>query len=894
MQKKIRLFMRRYWLFGMAGCLVFFVSIINVFPNGFTFSGGDVEQYFNLDYAIKNFGYTWSNLLGEGFFLQYFSYNLYYFPIYLASSFFKVSLSQQSFFYFFIFLFFSFCSFYFALSFFTKDKIEKVNFKYKILFSLVYTFNTYTFYNFYYTWGYSPFLFLYVLIPVMFGATYQFFGELTKKIDYKNLSILGMFFFLSNIANGNMPFFISLNILLFLFIAGLFVIKNGKSNIFLFLRKTLTYYFVYLLAIFWSVIPQIPEMFRQLNIYSQNEGVFDLKKWLLWQSVKFSNIFFISSGTKEFIKDMGFLGYLSLGVFLMLFISILLNKRKKKSLLLFIFLLVCCIFLMNKGRGIFDDSFVWMIFSNPILSSIRSFDKTFIFLPFFVILVIFLNFKGIFDRYKYVLIAFLVLNLFSVYPFFTGEIQTKYSTAFKSGENYLNAEYSYIHKIPIEYFSSANKLNKSILDKKILRVPYNVLNSTGWINYPKWNVVGADPTKQLFDYPSVYMNSVGSFGIWNYGKIWNEQGNEESKWILPVASLLNVKYVIYHKDVADKFIAQTIGKIRYYEENNLIIKIEDNDYFNVYRINIKLLQHLYTAQNFIVSQRTVEDLPEIVSSPDWQTHSVVFFRGQNKGKETALESIKSQSPTGANTPVLEFKKINPTKYRVRVHGASGVFPLVFSESFHDGWKAYLNQNVNLKNKNDNSKLKIDNYKILDGNTEDQVAKEELWDFVDSGYVTTLGDGKEKKIEHKKWDGLKEKLNYVEKYQIDFVSKNFQGTIQNDNLPNGNIFETWLKKPLDNSNHLMANGYANSWVIDTNFICNPAPSSPQPSPRIGEGVRCIQNPDGSYDFEIIVEFWPQRLFYVGLFISGTTLLACLGYLGYAFYDRRKNAEIFNEN
>jgi len=304
MQKKIRLFMRRYWLFGMAGCLVFFVSIINVFPNGFTFSGGDVEQYFNLDYAIKNFGYTWSNLLGEGFFLQYFSYNLYYFPIYLASSFFKVSLSQQSFFYFFIFLFFSFCSFYFALSFFTKDKIEKVNFKYKILFSLVYTFNTYTFYNFYYTWGYSPFLFLYVLIPVMFGATYQFFGELTKKIDYKNLSILGMFFFLSNIANGNMPFFISLNILLFLFIAGLFVIKNGKSNIFLFLRKTLTYYFVYLLAIFWSVIPQIPEMFRQLNIYSQNEGVFDLKKWLLWQSVKFSNIFFISSGTKEFIKDM--------------------------------------------------------------------------------------------------------------------------------------------------------------------------------------------------------------------------------------------------------------------------------------------------------------------------------------------------------------------------------------------------------------------------------------------------------------------------------------------------------------------------------------------------------------------------------------------------------------
>jgi hypothetical protein len=55
------------------------------------------------------------------------------------------------------------------------------------------------------------------------------------------------------------------------------------------------------------------------------------------------------------------------------------------------------------------------------------------------------------------------------------------------------------------------------------------------------------------------------------------------------------------------------------------------------------------------------------------------------------------------------------------------------------------------------------------------------------------------------------------------------------------------------------------------------------------VKCVKNADGSYDFEIIVEFWPQRLFYIGLIISGTTLLACFGYLGWEM-GRRKNLRL----
>ena len=331
--------------------------------------------------------------------------------------------------------------------------------------------------------------------------------------------------------------------------------------------------------------------------------------------------------------------------------------------------------------------------------------------------------------------------------------------------------------------------------------------------------------------------------------------------------------------------------------------IQVGNEFNLFSSTDGFLPHFYTSRESIVSGRTVDNLPRIFSSSEWQTRSVIFLVGQNVGKEMMLKKIldndqnlsdgilssnqsdnipddsmiTSRLSENSNTlPVLEFKKIDPIKYRVRVHGASGVFPLIFSESFHDGWKVYLNQNVNLKNRNDN----LGNYKILDGNAEDQATKDELQNYIAKSYITDLGSGSNKTIKHKEWVGGKEQLDYMEKYNVDFVSKNFQGSIQNDNLPNGNIFETWFQKPLNNNNnHLMANGYANSWVIDTDEIC------------ANSNVKCIKNADGTYDFELVVEFWPQRLFYIGLVLSGVALLGCFIYLGYGWRRRNKSCKYY---
>jgi len=190
-------------------------------------------------------------------------------------------------------------------------------------------------------------------------------------------------------------------------------------------------------------------------------------------------------------------------------------------------------------------------------------------------------------------------------------------------------------------------------------------------------------------------------------------------------------------------------------------------------------------------------------------------------------------------PAIEFNKVNPIKYIVRVHQARANFPIVFSESFNKWWKVYL------VNKFEGYKAES-KYNIIEGNEADQASKEELLFYVDKGWLSALGDG--------------------------FISKNLQGTIQNDNLAKGHFWDSWLKKPLSEENHLLVNGYANSWLINLNDI--------------KKSGKYIQNSDGSIDFELVVEFWPQRLFCLGLLISGITLLACLGYLVYSWKKSNK--------
>lgn len=154
------------------------------------------------------------------------------------------------------------------------------------------------------------------------------------------------------------------------------------------------------------------------------------------------------------------------------------------------------------------------------------------------------------------------------------------------------------------------------------------------------------------------------------------------------------------------------------------------------------------------------------------------------------------SPASAQTtPKITFSEINPTRYRVLISGAKDPYTLVFSDSFHDGWKAYI------------TKAEGQNRTQLGASSDGKI------------YL----DGDVKRVTSPRT----------------FFSSDF--------------LKFWDRKLIPEERHLMTNGFANSWYI-----------TPEDA-----GLRS--------DYEIIVEFWPQRLFYFGLLVSGVTLLLCLLYL-----------------
>jgi hypothetical protein len=192
----------------------------------------------------------------------------------------------------------------------------------------------------------------------------------------------------------------------------------------------------------------------------------------------------------------------------------------------------------------------------------------------------------------------------------------------------------------------------------------------------------------------------------------------------------------------------------------------------------------------------------------------VVLRSTNELADSRINELR-------NLPRITFVKVNPTKYKIKVEGAKEPYMLVFSESFHSGWRLYM----------DNMKRERMTLMGVLG----KVAREITGLFLDDkGYgedVASYFDGEIKEGTHR--------MTFLEPA----------------------TFETWGKKSIVEDRHFLVNGYANSWYITPEDV------------------------GGKENYELIVEFWPQRLFYIELFVSGMTLVGCLGYLGYDFTRKR---------
>jgi hypothetical protein len=171
------------------------------------------------------------------------------------------------------------------------------------------------------------------------------------------------------------------------------------------------------------------------------------------------------------------------------------------------------------------------------------------------------------------------------------------------------------------------------------------------------------------------------------------------------------------------------------------------------------------------------------------------------------EAVSMNGRVQEKEPEITFKKINPTRYVVDVK-TKKPFWLVFSESFHAGWKAYMRRETGDRIQ----KSEVRSQRLEDGDRRPEV--------------------NEKTKEH--WSAL---------------------------------VSAWRDKDkrIELTEHQMVNGYANGWYV---------PVGQKTEVR---GKRLEEEGEITGDFQIVLEYKPQRLFEIGVLISGVTFVSCIGYL-----------------
>ena len=784
--------------------IILTVANLNRFPDGYAYAGLDMIYPLDLSKCIEELSSIWGRS-SLGNFSHVYGYVMYYYLIYLLSLPFRLSASSQSIVYMYIFLFSSYWGMYYSIKLF--DVEGKTNHFQKNLFAFLYTFNFYTVYVFYFQYGYSPFLLLYPIFPCILATTHRYFLErkYTKQLYY--LCLIIIFVFLSSIPNSHIPFLSSMTVVISCFILlSIFLKRVSPKELISSIKKTALFYFAYFITLAWVILPQFLEL---LNIYKSTifvkSNADKLLQWILTYAIHMQDIFSMGPPYKGFyyFNPNPFMIIISFTWMMALIASIIIFKRKGTLSTIILFILMVCIFLANKGVGFLSNDMIGSIFSNPILAPIRTYDKALVYLPFLVLIIIFINIKNHLNEPLAINILYglVVLQLIVSYPLWSGHMEKKYAFHHNltTNEDYKTAKQSALYKMPDEYVKMATALNKVKGDYRILSMPYYDGEQSLYIaTYPNWRLHAADPTLQLYSNPVVEMNT-GNTPVsgWNFGKDWEEDDLGKSEWILNLSSILNIRYWIFHKDIDPAYISKNMGKIHSYETTGEIIKEYTGDYIDIYKINPKYFTNLLYVPKQIRLNTTDHAVSSELFSDIGDTVPFAIFQ---KEFLTRFSSLLSQP---LHVPEVSYRRVSPVKYEIQLKNIKAAFPLIFLEKYHIGWGLYANKYS-------------DDFKLTN----------------------------DKKLIHRADNSLPSRANQTVVIDASDISY-------------------LLNKPIFNDDHIMANGYANAWIIDPGAFA-----------KTHSVNYYKQNTDGTIDINLTMYFSLQSVYYLGLLISLSSFLVGL--------------------
>lgn len=741
--------------FGIALVLV----LLRYYINNQIVSGGEGAYFLDYLTLFKNYSSSWINS-GTGLFST--SLNFAYLFHLIALQIFFPNEKVLNFIVVFLIYFLPFIASYFLL---LELKLKR---SVSFFLSLFYIFNPFSliFLNSLNQWNV---LILYIL-PAYLWLVLHFYEN-----NIKLFIFFGFHSLLFSFTNANPPLMVVQQIAIILIT--IFSIIYKEKNLFSFpqfIRKYLVIFSAFLIFNLWWIC-QWAYIYRDAQVGYTTQFALD---WLngeakttvpvLTRSLTLQNLMVFPLRTMhDYIYN--YYGYIFSPIILFIPIVVILvslfEEKNDKAFLYVISSFLLTLFLSKGTGGFFGELYKFIIIHIPFFNIFKTAPEKWGTLSIFLLLILFgLIYKNI-TKYKYKKIIYFlsVIYLFFIsVPFISGNLIYDYFRSF----NFYGSKHFIDKK---EYIDTRNLLNDDRNNYRIISFPGNnnyqvALNIEGNRYY-----TGNDPI----------LNNVNKEFIAPYNGSWTQRFNIFYKNIsdqdyLKMYGLFNVGKIIINKDMYPWFgfsETESVSKIeRIFDRNIPSIK---NGPIDIYDTQKYFVPRIYIPINIINTQENLDDVIKVISQneKDFTNRSAISFDSNN-----SIVSAVNQIPK------ISFYQVNPAKYKIEIENAKDKFMIILSESFHPGWKLYIN------------------------------------------------------------NSSRTKLNLQIEKSISYFGNDITEIISKNNKIDHNPFETLFIKPINEKQHSIINGYANAWTIYPSDSMN------------------------SSNYEIILEFYPQRYFYLGIIVA----------------------------
>lgn len=652
------------------GIFLFFLLIsfvINKIPSGKVIGGFDFIQFIFPVENLKRVFFTWCSITGQGtfnFMLPGLPFHIFQYILYVLG----LSYSQIANTIIFVFLTGSFYSFYFAIR-IINPEVSTTN---RVLSSAIYALNIFTFSVLSLPWGYREFYLLYIFIPLLFA----FYEKTLINWNFRNILLFSFVYLLSSFGFSNLAFLAALIVLEVIFIIISFLTKKVKISQKSILRIFLLFLIQFILS-FYYTIPFVLSNWAYLSQLETGKQIVSYAKMLSLSPSIFNTISmgFTSSGYYPFINLFSSSKiFISLSTGYIFFIVLALLFQKKDQLLKwlnYLIIFVLLFFLLMRITPPFDKINNFIYYYIPIFKLFRSPVKLLIFFPFFNICLLSLLLSAS-KISKKVIPIILIFILLIPLPFYVGGIP-KY---LEKRDNIVHNRkyYTYLFNIPEEY-NKAREITKDPNQLFVISLPH-----TGVFGgYSKWGFSGVDILYWVFN-NYISPNTYDQPGLETKLSLkeYNDLGEINKEKFIGIIQKFSGKYILCHKDIESSYLESskvTARTINILQNEKIIKKIDDNEYFNLYELSEKYL------------------FPVI----------------------------------SANNSLIYFQNISPVKYKILIPNLKGKVDIEFHQSYDTQWQIYVNSY------NEKAYVKPISYYSLT-NTYEIEKSDKLFEFSDIRYI----------------------------------------------------------------------------------------------------------------------------------------------------------------